>query len=126
MNFPAELKYTKDHEWIRVEGNIGTIGVTEHAQGELGDVVYLDISDSLSSIENGEVFGTIEAVKTVADLFAPASGKVIEVNRALNDAPEMVNQDCYGYGWLIKIELSNPSELDALMNVDDYKALVGH
>lgn len=126
MNFPAELKYTKDHEWIRVEGKIGTIGVTEHAQGELGDVVYLDISDSLSSIENGEVFGTIEAVKTVADLFAPASGKVIEVNRALNDAPEMVNQDCYGDGWLIKIELSDPSELDALMNVDDYKALVGH
>jgi len=126
MNFPAELKYTKDHEWIRVEGKIGTIGVTEHAQGELGDVVYLDISDSLSSIENGEVFGTIEAVKTVADLFAPASGKVIEVNRALNDAPEMVNQDCYGDGWLIKIELSDPSELDALMNVDDYKAIVGH
>ncbi len=125
MNFPAELKYTKDHEWIRVEGNIGTIGVTEHAQGELGDVVYLDISDSVSSIENGEVFGSIEAVKTVADLFAPASGKVIEVNRALNDAPEMVNQDCYGDGWLIKIELSNLSELDALMNVDDYKALVG-
>lgn len=125
MNFPAELKYTKDHEWIRVEGNIGTIGVTEHAQGELGDVVYLDISDSVSSIENGEVFGSIEAVKTVADLFAPASGKVIEVNRALNDAPEMVNQDCYGDGWLIKIELSNLSELDALMNVDDYKALIG-
>ena len=125
MNFPAELKYTKDHEWIRVEGNIGTIGVTEHAQGELGDVVYLDISDSVSSIENGEVFGSIEAVKTVADLFAPASGKVIEINRALNDAPEMVNQDCYGDGWLIKIELSNLSELDALMNVDDYKALVG-
>jgi glycine cleavage system H protein len=125
MNFPADLKYTKDHEWIRVEGNIGTIGVTEHAQGELGDVVYLDISDSVSSIENGEVFGSIEAVKTVADLFAPASGKVIEVNRALNDAPEMVNQDCYGDGWLIKIELSNLSELDALMNVDDYKALVG-
>ncbi|GDX65742.1 glycine cleavage system H protein [Chlorobiota bacterium] len=125
MNFPAELKYTKDHEWIRVEGNIGTIGVTEHAQGELGDVVYLDISDSVSSIENGEVFGSIEAVKTVADLFAPASGKVIEVNRALNDAPEMVNQDCYGDGWLIKIELSNLSELDALMNVDEYKALVG-
>lgn len=125
MNFPAELKYTKDHEWIRVEGNIGTIGVTEHAQGELGDVVYLDISDSVSSIENGEVFGSIEAVKTVADLFAPASGKVIEVNRALNDAPEMVNQDCYGDGWLIKIELSNLSELDDLMNVDEYKALVG-
>ena len=125
MNFPADLKYTNDHEWIRVEGNIGTIGVTEHAQGELGDVVYLDISDSVSSIENGEVFGSIEAVKTVADLFAPASGKVIEINRALIDAPEMVNQDCYGDGWLIKIELSNLSELDALMNVDEYKALVG-
>jgi glycine cleavage system H protein len=126
MNFPAELKYTKDHEWIRIEGNIGTIGVTDHAQGELGDVVYIDISDSLSSIGNGEVFGTIEAVKTVADLYAPASGRVVEVNRNLNDAPEKVNQDCYGDGWIIKIELSDLSELDALMDADTYKALVGH
>jgi len=126
MNFPAELKYTKDHEWIRIEGTIGTIGVTEHAQGELGDIVYLDISDSISSVANGEIFGTIEAVKTVADLYAPVSGKVVEVNRALNDTPEMVNQDCYGDGWLIKIDVSNPSELDALMDVDAYKALVGH
>jgi glycine cleavage system H protein len=126
MNFPADLKYTTDHEWIRVEGNIGTIGVTDHAQGELGDVVYLDISDSLSSVSIGETFGTIEAVKTVADLFAPVSGNVVEINRALNDSPEQVNQDCYGEGWLIKIQLADPSELDNLLTVDAYKALVGH
>ncbi|MBS1538718.1 MAG: glycine cleavage system protein GcvH, partial [Bacteroidetes bacterium] len=112
MNFPADLKYTTDHEWIRVEGNIGTIGVTDHAQGELGDVVYLDISDSLSSVTAGESFGTIEAVKTVADLFAPISGKVVEVNKGLNNAPEQVNKDCYGEGWIVKIDMSNPLELD--------------
>lgn len=126
MNFPADLKYTTDHEWIRVEGNIGTIGVTDHAQGELGDVVYLDISDSLSSVTAGESFGTIEAVKTVADLFAPISGKVVEVNKGLNNAPEQVNKDCYGEGWIVKIDMSNPSELDNLLTVDAYKALVGH
>lgn len=126
MNFPSDLKYTTDHEWIRVEGNIGTVGVTDHAQGELGDVVYLDISDSLSSVTAGESFGTIEAVKTVADLFAPISGKVVEVNQGLNNAPEQVNQDCYGEGWLIKIEIANPSELNNLLTVDAYKALVGH
>lgn len=126
MNFPADLKYTTDHEWIRVEGNIGTIGVTDHAQGELGDVVYLDISDSLSSVTAGESFGTIEAVKTVADLFAPISGKVVEVNKGLNNAPEQVNKDCYGEGWIVKIDMSNPLELDNLLTVDAYKALVGH
>ncbi len=126
MNFPSDLKYTTDHEWIRVEGNIGTVGVTDHAQGELGDVVYLDISDSLSSVTAGESFGTIEAVKTVADLFAPISGKVLEINQGLNNSPEQVNQDCYGEGWLIKIEIANPSELDSLLTVDAYKALVGH
>lgn len=126
MNFPADLKYTTDHEWIRVEGNIGTIGVTDHAQGELGDVVYLDISDSLSSVTAGESFGTIEAVKTVADLFAPISGKVVGVNKDLNNAPEQVNKDCYGEGWIVKIEMSNPLELDNLLTVDAYKALVGH
>lgn len=126
MNFPADLKYTTDHEWIRVEGNIGTIGVTDHAQGELGDVVYLDISDSLSSVTAGASFGTIEAVKTVADLFAPISGKVVEVNKDLNNSPEQVNKDCYGEGWIVKIDMSNPSELDNLLTVDAYKALVGH
>jgi len=126
MNFPADLKYTTDHEWVRVEGNIGTIGVTDHAQGELGDVVYLDVSDSITSVTAGESFGSIEAVKTVADLFAPISGKVVEVNRGLNDSPEQVNNDAYGEGWIIKVEMSDPSELDALLTVDAYKELVGH
>ena len=125
MNFPAELKYTKDHEWIRIEGNIGTVGVTDHAQGELGDVVYLDFSD-VSTVNSGDSFGTVEAVKTVADLYAPVSGNIVEFNKGLNDAPEQVNQDCYGAGWLMKIELSNPSELDSLMDAETYKALVGH
>ncbi|MFN8359777.1 MAG: glycine cleavage system protein GcvH [Candidatus Kapaibacterium sp.] len=126
MNFPADLKYTTDHEWVRVEGNIGTIGVTDHAQGELGDVVYLDVSDSITSVTAGESFGSIEAVKTVADLFAPISGKVVDVNRGLNDSPEQVNNDAYGEGWIIKVEMSDPSELDALLTVDAYKELVGH
>ena len=126
MNFPADLKYTTDHEWVRVEGNIGTIGVTDHAQGELGDVVYLDVSDSITSVTAGESFGSIEAVKTVADLFAPIRGKVVEVNRGLNDSPEQVNNDAYGEGWIIKVEMSDPSELDALLTVDAYKELVGH
>ncbi|MBK9250297.1 MAG: glycine cleavage system protein GcvH [Ignavibacteria bacterium] len=126
MNFPADLKYTTDHEWVRVEGNIGTIGVTDHAQGELGDVVYLDVSDSITNITAGESFGSIEAVKTVADLFAPISGKVVDVNRGLNDSPEQVNNDAYGEGWIIKVEMSDPSELDSLLTVDAYKELVGH
>lgn len=125
MEFPVELKYTNDHEWIRVEGNIGSIGVTAHAAGELGDVVYIDIADDLSELTCGESFGTIEAVKTVADLYAPVTGKVIEVNRALNDAPETVNNDPYNGGWMVKVELANPSELDALMDVNAYKELIG-
>lgn len=125
MEFPVELKYTNDHEWIRVEGNIGTIGVTAHAAGELGDVVYIDIADDLSELTSGETFGTIEAVKTVADLYAPVTGKVVEVNRALNDAPETVNNDPYNGGWMVKVELANPSELDALMDVNAYKELIG-
>lgn len=126
MNFPSDLKYTTDHEWIRVEGNIGTVGITDHAQGELGDIVYLDIADDISDVTVGEVFGTIEAVKTVADMLAPVSGKIIEVNSALNDSPGSINSDPYGTGWIVKIELSNPSELDSLMNVNVYTALVGH
>lgn len=124
MNFPSELKYTKDHEWIKVEGNVGTVGVTDHAQGELGDVVYLDFNDN-TTVSSGDTFGTVEAVKTVADLYAPVSGTIIECNTGLNDAPEQVNQDPYGNGWLMKIELSNPSELDGLMDADAYRALVG-
>lgn len=125
MNFPDGLKYTDDHEWVKIEGNIGTIGVTDHAQSELGDVVYVDIDEDLAEIVKGNDFGTIEAVKTVADLYAPVTGKVLEVNTAINDSPESVNSDPYGKGWMIKVELSNLSELDTLMDVDAYKAHVG-
>jgi glycine cleavage system H protein len=125
MNFPEGLKYTDDHEWVKVEGNVGIIGVTDHAQSELGDVVYVDIDEDLAEIEKGNDFGTIEAVKTVADLYAPVSGKVLEVNTSINDSPEVVNQDPYGKGWMIKVELSDLSELDLLMDVDAYKAHVG-
>ncbi|GAB1429760.1 glycine cleavage system protein GcvH [Ignavibacteria bacterium] len=125
MNFPENLRYTKDHEWVRVEGNIGTIGVTDHAQSELGDVVYLDIPNGDAILSNHDIFGTIEAVKTVSDLYAPVSGKIIEVNAALNDAPDTVNRDCYGDGWLVKIELSNPAELDSLLDAAAYRASIG-
>lgn len=125
MNFPEGLKYTEDHEWIKIDGNIGTIGVTDHAQSELGDVVYVDIDEDLASIEQGSEFGTIEAVKTVADLLAPVSGKVIEVNTGINDNPEIVNSDPYGKAWMIKVELSDLSQLDSLMDVDAYKSHVG-
>lgn len=124
MNFPTDLKYTTDHEWIRVEGDVGTIGVTDHAQGELGDVVYVDIPDAAATVAKGDTFGSIEAVKTVADLFAPVSGQIIEVN-AVNAAPDAVNKEPYDGGWLVKIRLSDPSELDALLGVDAYKALIG-
>ncbi len=126
MNFPDDLKYTKDHEWIRVEGNIGTIGITDHAQGELGDVVYIDIPDQNAVLNHGDSFGTIEAVKTVADMFAPVSGKIVEVNNSLNDAPDTVNNDPYGAGWMIKIEIANPAELNGLMDVKAYTQLIGH
>lgn len=124
MNFPADLKYTSDHEWIRVEGDVGTIGVTDHAQGELGDVVYIDIPDAAATVAKGSVFGSIEAVKTVADLYAPVSGTLLEVND-VNAAPDTVNKDPYGAGWLVKIKLSDPSELDGLLSVDAYKQLIG-
>lgn len=124
MNIPAELKYTNDHEWIRVEDGVGTIGVTAHAQGELGDVVYVDIPDASATVAKGDTFGTIEAVKTVADLYAPVSGQIIEVND-VNGAPDVVNSDPYGGGWLVKIRLTDTSELDGLLNADQYKALIG-
>jgi glycine cleavage system H protein len=126
MNIPKELKYTKDHEWIKVEGKKGTVGITDHAQGELGDVVYIDIADDITFVKAGESFGTIEAVKTVADMLAPVSGKIIDVNRSLNDHPEVINSDPYGEGWIIELELTNPSELDSLLDLKAYKELIGH
>jgi glycine cleavage system H protein len=125
MNFPENLKYTKDHEWILVDGNTGTIGITEHAQGELGDVVFVEVPASGKSLKQGESFGTIEAVKAVSDLFSPVSGSVVEVNKALAATPELVNKDPYGEGWMVKIKISNPSELSTLLNAAAYKALVG-
>ena len=125
MNFPENLKYTKDHEWIKIEGNIGTIGITEHAAGELGDVVYIDIPDAGAEVSQQDTFGTIEAVKTVADLFSPVSGRLTEVNSALNDAPETVNQDPYNEGWIVKMELTNMDEVAGLMDAAAYRELVG-
>ena len=125
MNIPENVKYTKDHEWVKVEGKIGTIGITDYAQGELGDVVFVDIDNDLSEVTKGETFGTIEAVKTVSDLFAPFSGKVTEINQALADSPELVNTDPFGNGWMIKAELKNPGDLDDLLDAKAYKELVG-
>ncbi|MDN5285625.1 MAG: gcvH [Mucilaginibacter sp.] len=125
MNFPAELKYTKDHEWIKVEGNEATIGITEFAQGELGDIVYIDIASLGKEVGKDEVFGTVEAVKTVSDLFMPVAGTVTETNPALNNQPDLVNSDPYGEGWMVKITLANVSDVDSLLSADDYKAIVG-
>jgi glycine cleavage system H protein len=126
MNIPQELKYTPDHEWIRVEGKTGFIGVTDFAQGELGDVVFIDIPSDLQEITAGSSFGTIEAVKTVSDMFAPVSGKVLEVNPKLGDEPQLLNSDPYGEGWIIKIEIADPSQLNALMDAAAYEAQLGH
>jgi len=125
MSIPNNLKYTKEHEWVLVEGNIGTIGVTEYAQGELGDVVYVDIDPSLSEVKKGESIGTIEAVKTVSDIFAPYTGKVIEINGEIKDSPEVINSDPYGKGWMIKVEISDGAELDELLDASAYQALIG-
>jgi glycine cleavage system H protein len=125
MNIPSELKYTKDHEWIRIEGETATVGVTDFAQSELGDIVYVEIETKGQQLAQEEVFGTVEAVKTVSDLFMPVSGEVTEVNPTLESAPESVNSDPYGEGWMIKIKLSNLSELDGLLSADQYKDLVG-
>lgn len=124
MNVPANLKYTKDHEWLKVEGNIGIYGVTDHAAGELGDVVYVDIPDDSAEFKAGESFGTIEAVKTVADLYAPCGGKIIEVNKMLNDAPETINNDPYGDGWIIKFEIADLAEINNLLDAEAYSALI--
>ena len=124
MNFPADLKYTKDHEWIRVDGEVAYIGITDYAQSELGEIVFVDITTEGEKLDKEEVFGTIEAVKTVSDLFMPASGEVIQVNPELEDKPELVNEDAYGNGWLIKISLSDPSELDDLLSAAEYEQLI--
>jgi glycine cleavage system H protein len=124
MNFPANLRYTKDHEWILMEGDIATIGITEFAQGELGDIVYVDISSKGKSFAAEEVFGTVEAVKTVSDLFLPVSGTVTEVNAALEAQPELVNSDPYGAGWMIKMKVDNIASVEALMDAAAYQALV--
>jgi glycine cleavage system H protein len=123
MNIPAGLKYTKDHEWVKIEGNTATVGITDFAQGELGDIVYVDINTVGQSVAQGEIFGTVEAVKTVSDLYMPVSGKVLEVNPALEASPEKVNGDPYGDGWMIKIEISGSA--DALLTADQYKELIG-
>ena len=125
MNIPTNLKFTKDHEWIRVEGSVAYIGITDYAQGELGDVVFLDIDSSLSEIKKGESFGTIEAVKTVSDIYGPFSGKVLEINPKLAESPELINSDPYGEGWMIKAEVSDSSELSELFDSSAYKELIG-
>lgn len=125
MNIPADLKYTKEHEWIKVDGNVATVGVTEFAQSELGDIVFVEIETEGDEIDQNEVFGTIEAVKTVSDLFMPISGTISEVNADLEDAPESVNEDPYGKGWMVKIEMSDTSQLEELMTAEAYKEMIG-
>ncbi|MBU2947648.1 glycine cleavage system protein GcvH [Zobellia uliginosa] len=124
MNIPAELKYTKDHEWIKIDGDIATVGITDFAQSELGDIVYVEVETVDETLDKEEVFGTVEAVKTVSDLFQPLSGEIIEFNEALEDAPENVNSDPYGNGWMVKIKISDASEVDDLLSADAYKSLI--
>ncbi len=126
MNFPEQLKYTKDHEWIKIDGNIATVGITEFAQSELGDIVYVEIETAGETLNKEEIFGTVEAVKTVSDLFMPVSGKVLEFNKSLEASPDKVNTDSYGDGWMIKIELSNAAEVNDLLSAAAYKELIGH
>ncbi len=125
MNTPSELKYTKDHEWIKFEDNVATIGITDFAQGELGDIVYVDVDTLDEEIAGGEVFGSVEAVKTVSDLFLPISGKVVEVNEALEDEPALVNSDPYGQGWIIKVEVNADADLSELLTAEQYQELIG-
>lgn len=124
MNVPTNLKYSKEHEWVRVEGEIAIIGITDFAQGELGDIVFVDIETEGETLDAGEIFGTVEAVKTVSDLFLPLSGEVLEVNEKLAEEPELVNTDPFGEGWMIKLKIADSAELDNLLNADEYKALI--
>ena len=125
MNIPVELRYTSEHERIRVEGEIAYVGITDYAQSELGEIVFLDINTQGESLEQAEVFGSVEAVKTVSDLNMPVAGEVLEVNEIINDQPELVNNDPYGDGWMIKIQIANPAELETLLDAEAYKALIG-
>lgn len=124
MNIPANLKYTKEHEWIRVEGEVAYVGITDYAQSELGEIVFVDVDSVGETIEQGAVFGSVEAVKTVSDLNMPATGEVLEFNEAFNDQPELVNNDPYGEGWMVKITVNNPAELDNLLDAEGYKAIL--
>jgi glycine cleavage system H protein len=126
MNFPAELRYTKEHEWVKLEGDIATVGITDFAQSELGDIVYVEIETVGQTLAQDEIFGSVEAVKTVSDLFLPIAGEVLEVNEALNNTPELVNSDPFGEGWMIKMKVSNLADIEALMDVDTYKAHTAH
>jgi len=125
MNFPADVYYTKDHEWIRVDGQSGTIGITDYAQGELGDIVFVQLPAAGTTVKQRESFGTIEAVKAVTDIYAPASGVIVEINTSLGGTPETVNKDPYGAGWMVKITISDASELKNLMTAEQYKAIIG-
>ena len=126
MNFPSELRYTKEHEWVKLEGDIATVGITDFAQSELGDIVYVEIETVGQTLAKDEIFGSVEAVKTVSDLFLPIAGEVLEVNTALNDQPELVNSDPFGAGWMIKMKVSNITDIESLMEVDTYQAHTGH
>jgi glycine cleavage system H protein len=125
MNVPSDLKYTKDHEWVKIEGDTLTVGITDFAQGELGDIVYVEVDSLDESLDEEAVFGTVEAVKTVSDLFMPVAGEVIEFNEILEEEPEKVNDDPYGDGWMIKIKVTDSTDLDSLLSADDYKSLIG-
>jgi glycine cleavage system H protein len=125
MNVPSNLKYTKDHEWVKIDGDIVTVGITDFAQGELGDIVYVEVESLDESLEADAVFGTVEAVKTVSDLFLPVAGEIIEFNESLEEEPEKVNDDPYGDGWMIKIKVADISDLESLLNADAYKAIIG-
>lgn len=125
MNTPSDLKYTKDHEWVKIEGNTLTVGITDFAQGELGDIVYVEVDSLDETLDSEAVFGTVEAVKTVSDLFMPVTGEIIEFNEILEEEPEKVNDDPYGEGWMIKIKVTDSTDFDSLLNADDYNSLIG-
>ncbi len=125
MNVPENLKYTKDHEWVKVDGNIATIGITDFAQSELGDIVFVDINSEGEDLSAQDIFGTVEAVKTVSDLYMPIAGKVIEINPSIDSSPELINSDAYGEGWMVKVEMSNAAEIEGLMSAAEYQDLVG-
>ena len=125
MNLPADLKYTKEHEWIKIDGDMATIGITDFAQGELGDIVYVDINTLNETLKKDEVFGTVEAVKTVSDLFMPVDGTIVEINPKLTDAPDSVNKDPYGNGWMVKVKIADASQLSVLLTAEGYAAIAG-